>query len=145
MLGVVADAHGKRLRGRAPAAVLLLAAGLVLAGCSSSQSDLTIYNRTTVPITVVTYDYTNYVDACASARFRWTPRLTPVSPTTVPSPPPSNSVQIQLPAHYFPPPEGQGSAVRSLVVTSSGFVSDSPPFVEHPDPSLPPCEGVPPA
>lgn len=145
MRGVVAGAHEKRLRARAAAAVLLLSAALVPAGCSHSQSDLIIYNRTTVPIVVVTYGDANYVGACGSARFRWTPPLTPVSPETVPSPPPSDSVQIQLPAGYFPPPDGQGSAVRSLVVTSSGLITDSPPYVEHPDPSLPPCEGVPPA
>ena len=93
MQGVVAGAHEKRLLARAAAAVLLSAA-LVPAGCSHSQSDLIIYNRTTVPIAVVTYTGANYVGACASARFRWTPRLTPLSPDTVPSPPPSDAVPI---------------------------------------------------
>lgn len=125
----------------AVAAAALAVATAVMAGCSLfGSSELTVHNRTTVPVLVIDQGAPTgshiVIDACSSARYRlggtgWT-RIDP-PPDGAPDPLDPVIVSIQA----MPPPDSNGH--RSTWIISDDYVGDA-----GPDASLPPCSGVPP-
>jgi hypothetical protein len=124
----------------------VLAAGLAvaaaaLAGCGmTNESDLTIHNRTTVPVIVLDQGAPTgshiVVDACSSAGYRFSAAgWTRVNPTTDAAPDPPDAVMVTIQA--MPPPD---AGVRK----STWVISDERVSEVDPEAALPACKGVPP-
>lgn len=130
----------------APVQALVVAVlGLrIFGGCAPQSAELIIYNRMSQPIAFDTAGTENYVETCSTARFVWASNgLVPVASPPAGARIPDGALRIEIPSEYIPPPDGEGSAVRRLIVTIAGLVTDSPPFVEEAEPSLPSCETSP--
>jgi len=125
---------------RAGFAAAALAAA-VMAGCSLfSASELTIHNRTTVPVLVIDQGAPAgshiVVGACSSARYRFgASGWTRIDPPPDGAPDPSEPVVVSIQA--MPQPDSTGS--RSTWIITNDSVSGADPAA-----SLPPCSGVPP-
>jgi hypothetical protein len=113
----------------------------LLGGCNPfSSSELTIHNRTAVPVLVLDQGAPAgshiVVDACSSARYRFgASGWTRIDPPPDGAPDPSEPVVVSIQA--MPQPDSTGS--RSTWIITNDSVSGADPAA-----SLPPCSGVPP-
>jgi len=113
--------------------------------CGSSESKLTIHNRTTGPVVFQTFGDSEpeYLAGCESVTYRWSSydETSRGWTRTDPSKQPAVDVPDAIPFEVILTQPVDGTMVGTVVVTPGG--TDN--FTSNPPPSLPACQGLAPA
>ena len=128
-----------------PVWLAIAMAASVVGGCSQlggGTTYLEVYNRTAVPILMEGSSWVSrgaFVPACESATFIWGRAEDGAGSTEEP---PADAVTIEIPTSLSPPADPSSDGTQSLIVSSEAVFGYTHGATL---PSMPPCEGRPPA
>ena len=129
-----------------PAWLTFALAASVVGGCQLGGGTyyLEVYNRTAVPIVLQGGSWAGSnraISSCESAELAWGPGAW----SRLGSPPPTPSldaVMVEIPSYLSPPADPSNDRTQILIVSSEGVFGFEKGGTL---PSMPPCEGRPPA
>jgi len=121
-------------------------AASVMGGCQLGGGTyyLEVHNRTAVPIQMQGSSWVGswkVIASCESAEFAWGPGAVSNIGSSPPPTPPADVVMVEIPVHMSPPADPRNDRTQSLIVSAEGVSGYEGASV----PSMPPCEGRPPA
>ena len=103
--------------------------------CGSSESELTIHNRTTGPVVFQTFadSEPEYLAGCESVTYKWSVSWKRTDPSKQPAVDVPDAIQFKV--TVWQPPDGTIVATVVLTPRGTNYVRSNPA------PSLPACQG----
>ena len=130
-----------------PVWLVIALAASVVGGCQLGGGTyyLEVHNRTAVPIVMQGGSWAGpnrVIASCESAEFAWGRRTVSNMGASPPPTPPADAVTVEIPSSLSPPADPSNDRRQILIVSSEGVFGYEKGSTL---PSMPPCEGRPPA